>query len=572
MTKQQLRDLFSKSAFFSSLEDEGLSLLVEKLRHDRYRPGEVICEEGDEGKWAFIVTRGEVAVIKRARDGSFIEVTILGVGDWGGMMSLFGNAPRSARLQARGEVEILALDYTALEGLLAVTPKLAIGLLGFMSRRLQVDAIHLAATLRSINVTGLEEFYRQSTPEERLVLDTINHRVAAAESLDEIMRFLFDSIRTLSPCDLMLLYFLDEHADRMVLHWARGDRPPRRIQVGQVEDLTGSTLLDCLRTGHPRIVNDLPQYLKQQPESRLTRQLVEEGMQSSMACPLVAGSRAVGFLSRSCRRVGAYDEHQVQLQQAIAESISQAVEKNYRIDQLVEANRAYGEMLGFVSHELQSPIASMVTDCRLLADGYLGPVNEKQQDKLHRSIRKGEYLLGIVRDYLHLARLEDANLKANIQPEIDVLEEVVEPAIEMVEAERHEKEMTLQRDVAESLPPVCADPGLLRVALLNLLRNAVKYGRAGGAIRLSVHPVDHEVLMAVWNEGAGFPEDQRANLFQRFSRLDTPETKSQKGTGVGLYSTWRIVQLHGGRIDARSEYGAWAEFFFVIPSCSPEHA
>ena len=119
-----------------------------------------------------------------------------------------------------------------------------------------------------------------------------------------------------------------------------------------------------------------------------------------MACPLVTGTRAVGFLGRSSREKDAYDSHQVQLQMAIAESISQSVEKAYRIEQLIQANHAYSEMLAFVSHELQSPIASMVTDARLLAGGYVGPLTEKQQEKLQRAIGKGEYLLGIVRDYL----------------------------------------------------------------------------------------------------------------------------------------------------------------------------
>ena len=249
---------------------------------------------------------------------------------------------------------------------------------------------------------------------------------------------------------------------------------------------------------------------------------------------------------------------------AIAESISQSVEKAFRIEQLVQANHAYSEMLAFVSHELQSPIASMVTDARLLTGGYAGPLNEKQQEKLQRAIGKGEYLLSIVRDYLHLARLEDTQLRANRQA-TNLREEVLDPAIEMFDAERAEKQMTLQADIADSLPVICADAGLLRVALLNLLRNAVKYGKETGLIRLTATATDEEVRVSVWNEGHGFPDDQRPLLFRRFSRLDTPESNRQKGTGVGLYSAWRILQLHGGRIEARSKYGEWAEFYFSIP-------
>ena len=564
MDTHLLRVLFSKTPFFSKLDDASLELLGEKLRPARYAAGEVICEEGDEGKWAFIVVLGEIAVIKKARDGSSIEVNVLRTGDWGGMMSLFGSHPRSARLVVRRDTELLTLDYEALELLLERMPRLAMGLLSVMSRRLEIDAIHLAATLRSVNVSGLQEFYEQSTPEERLLLDTIHHRVAAAESLGEIMAFLYDSIRLISPCDLMTLSLLDDRATRLTVHWVRGEGDLRAIAPGHAGDLTDSSLRRCLETGRPRVVNDLRGYLRDKPGSHLTRILVDEGMQSAMACPLVTGSRAVGFLCRSSRQTGAYDDHQVRLQMAIAGSISQAVEKSYRIEQLTQANHAYGEMLGFVSHELQSPIASIVTDSRLLADGYLGPLNEQQEQKLRRSIGKGEYLLGMVRDYLHLARLEDAHLKANRQGS-DLRQEVLDPAVEMVDGERAERQMTLETDFDEPLPVVCADAGLLRVAVLNLLRNAVKYGREGGLVRLSARVADDAVRVSVWNEGPGFPDDQRGFLFRKFTRLDTPETNRVKGSGVGLYSAWRIVQLHGGRIGAKSVYGQWAEFYFSLP-------
>lgn len=70
----------------------------------------------------------------------------------------------------------------------------------------------------------------------------------------------------------------------------------------------------------------------------------------------------------------------------------------------------------------------------------------------------------------------------------------------------------------------------------------------------------------VWNEGPGFPAAQRARLFRKFSRLDTPELMKRKGTGVGLYTSWRIVSLPGGRIDASSEEGSWAEFRVQLPA------
>jgi signal transduction histidine kinase len=72
----------------------------------------------------------------------------------------------------------------------------------------------------------------------------------------------------------------------------------------------------------------------------------------------------------------------------------------------------------------------------------------------------------------------------------------------------------------------------------------------------------------VWNEGPGFPDADRPKLFRKFSRLDAPELNRRKGTGVGLYTSWRLVQLHGGRIDADSRPGEWAEFIVTLPQPS----
>ena len=112
------------------------------------------------------------------------------------------------------------------------------------------------------------------------------------------------------------------------------------------------------------------------------------------------------------------------------------------------------------------------------------------------------------------------------------------------------------------------DPGLMGIVFINLLGNAVKYGREGGRIELSLE--DGSSLRAsLTNEGPGFPENERNLLFRKFSRLPSPELMTRKGSGVGLYTTWWIVNRHGGRIWADSEPGRWARFSFEIPQPLP---
>jgi signal transduction histidine kinase len=132
--------------------------------------------------------------------------------------------------------------------------------------------------------------------------------------------------------------------------------------------------------------------------------------------------------------------------------------------------------------------------------------------------------------------------------------------------------MSFAREYDDHCPRIACDPDLMKMATVNLLSNAVKYGRPDTTIRVTVEPGDQRLGVAVWNRGPGFTDEQRSRLFRKFSRLDSPELKQVKGTGVGLYSTWRIINLHHGRIRARSAAGEWAEFAFTVPTQQPADA
>jgi len=142
---------------------------------------------------------------------------------------------------------------------------------------------------------------------------------------------------------------------------------------------------------------------------------------------------------------------------------------------------------------------------------------------------------------------------------------VMNSALDLVTPQIDERRMRVIRKLPTSLPPVECDPDLIRIVLVNLLSNAAKYGRPGGEITIETGILKNGLYIRVRNEGPGFAPEQRGRLFRKFSRLQSPELRKERGTGVGLYTSWNIVYLHGGRIDAESEPGAWAEFRFTIP-------
>ncbi|MBN1867609.1 GAF domain-containing sensor histidine kinase [Candidatus Sumerlaeota bacterium] len=427
------------------------------------------------------------------------------------------------------------------------------------------------ATPEFVDLPSPERWSDDFSSEERRVLHTVNQKVAAAESIDEAMNFLFDSTRGICPCDRIALAFLEEGDEGAVVvsHWARADYEPLRLGPGYEEPLEGRSLRGVLDSGRPRIINDLDAYLREHPESRSTRLIVEEGVRSSLTCPLIVENRPVGFVFRSSRKTGAYDPHQALISRILTERLSQAIEKIRRIERLSAMTQAYREAIRFVGHELKNPLASLVMEGETLLGGYVGDMDRAQHGKVQSMVDKANRLVGLIRDFLNMDRIERDGGEARLRDDVDLALEAIEPAIDLLKPQSDARRMRIERGWTDPAPRLRCDPELLQIVLVNLVGNAVKYGHEGGAVRIGATETQGRVRVSVWNEGPGFRPEERADLFRRFSRLSSPELMRRGGSGIGLYSSWRIVRLHGGRIWAESQPGRWAEFVFEIPASGP---
>jgi len=400
------------------------------------------------------------------------------------------------------------------------------------------------------------------------MLETVNQHVAAADSLKDLIDFLFETFGDHSPTNRVALAFVQECGKRVVAYHTHADYTLFFLKPGYTQDLEDSSLENVIRSGRARIIDDLQEYLAFKPESTSTRLIIQEGIRSSMTCPLSVDGKNVGLLFRSSTQSYAYDNKQVLMWQAVTERISQAVDKAYRIEQLTEANRVYTEMLGFVSHELKSPVSSLVMDANLMLGGYLGELSQKQSVKIQHMVNKSKYLLNLIREYIDFARLEGGEMRPSFRITSEFKQEILEQATEMLESQRIEKNITLSFECEDGLRVEC-DPNLILIVMVNLIGNAYKYGDENGSVEVHVKQNSGLLEVIVHNTGPGFPADQSSKLFRRFSRLNTPELCKQKGTGIGLYSCWRIITLHHGHIQARSSLGEWAEFSFSIPQPVP---
>ncbi len=404
---------------------------------------------------------------------------------------------------------------------------------------------------------------------EREIIDEINRRIASANNIVELVDFVFARLPVCVPCERIGIAFVDEQGWRLVSHYHVASFAPLFLIKDFAQDLRGSSLETVVRKGQPRILNDLEGYLVEHPDSVSTKLIVREGVRSSLTCPLLVDGRPIGAIFFSACQKNVYEARHVALTQAIAERLSQAAEKAYRIEQLENANRAYMEMLGFVAHELKNPVSSMMTNAQLITDGYLGEVASEQRDKLERIVRQGEHLLDLIGDYLNLARIESADSTDGFGLIEDFAGQLVAPALDLLDEQIGERRTRIETSYPEKRRSIYADMALLRIVVSNLVSNAVKYGNDGGLVRISLQQDEKNTEFSVWNEGPGFPPEKQSQLFRRFSRINTPELMRQKGSGIGLYTCWKVAQLHAGNIRAESKHGEWACFTFRIPNFPP---
>lgn len=231
---------------------------------------------------------------------------------------------------------------------------------------------------------------------------------------------------------------------------------------------------------------------------------------------------------------------------------------------LTGLNRSYMDMLGFVSHELKSPISSIMNYVFLLRQHKLGELTEAQEKAVRNIETNSKRIVEMVRHYLNLSRIENRELQP-VLSRVAVLDEVVKPLLETFESDLAAHHMRVDNAITPDVM-LRADLNMTREVFENLVSNAIKYGRENTPVTIGCHSVDGLVHFSIRNEGPGIPADKIRTVFQKFTRLeDDQHIRRQKGTGLGLFITEHIVKAHGGTIDVDSIPQEWVEFRFTMP-------
>lgn len=245
-------------------------------------------------------------------------------------------------------------------------------------------------------------------------------------------------------------------------------------------------------------------------------------------------------------------------------AISQKQKQTNR--QLKALNAHYLNMLGFVSHELRSPLISILGFAELLEEGYLGELNFDQLNSVQIIIRVTRNLIDMIRNYLDLAKIESGALRMSWQ-RVLLQKDIVQPLIKELAGQLINRNMQIEQTNKGNTPDceIEGDPELLKIAFRNLFSNAIKYGRPRSTISFTLLNLDKTFYFSLVNEGKGVPKNKIGKLFQKFTQAMHTDPELQRGTGLGLFNTRCIIRAHGGKVWAESEENKWFKVCVVLP-------
>jgi signal transduction histidine kinase len=299
---------------------------------------------------------------------------------------------------------------------------------------------------------------------------------------------------------------------------------------------------------------------------------------SALSIPLVVENRCVGVLNiNRINHPNLFNESQREIVRMFAEHIGAVIERAEELDRLAErtqdlelANAKLTEMnkmkemfLSTASHELKTPLTSVIGYAEILNDHGTG-LEEKQRKEFTRRLQiEAEHLLGLIEDILDLTRLETG--KIELKRRAISLNEVTRTAVETARSLARKTGVVLVENYDRGVGNTEIDEVKIRQALVNLIVNAIKYSPENGEVRVETRLLADDLLVEVSDSGPGIRPEDNSQIFALFGQALRPATKGTSGLGIGLHLVKRIIELHGGSVGVDSHPHEGSKFWIRIP-------
>jgi hypothetical protein len=231
-------------------------------------------------------------------------------------------------------------------------------------------------------------------------------------------------------------------------------------------------------------------------------------------------------------------------------------------ERLRDLDRSKSDFVATVSHDLRTPLTSIIGNTELLLDGDAGEIPPLQQKLIATVDRNARRLDTLVGDLLLLSRVESGTMRLDLRPV--AIREVIDGALEALAAKLSD-DIALEVEAPAEPVLVQGDLDQLERVTTNLVGNALKFTPPGGRVEICVAPDPEQVRLQIRDTGMGIPEDELPYVFDRFYRSSRSQKKGSPGTGLGLTIVKSIVDLHHGTIEAAANPGGGTVFTITLP-------
>ncbi|KZL91922.1 HAMP domain-containing sensor histidine kinase [Clostridium magnum] len=232
------------------------------------------------------------------------------------------------------------------------------------------------------------------------------------------------------------------------------------------------------------------------------------------------------------------------------------------VTKLKQLEKIKTDFMGTISHELKTPLTSIMMGLSLITDKKIGDLNEKQETIVEAMREDGERLSSLISELLQLSKIQSDKAVFNIK-QCSIIG-IIENCIKRFNKQAISKEANLYFEADEKLPKVTIDPEKISWTLNNLVSNALKYINAGDEVFIKAVVKGNKMYVSVEDTGVGIPSEYQKIIFDKFVQVKG-EDLEMRSSGIGLAIAKEIVEAHGGEIWCDSKLDVGSKFTFTIP-------
>jgi len=304
--------------------------------------------------------------------------------------------------------------------------------------------------------------------------------------------------------------------------------------------------------------------LQTDPGIRGREFFVRHGLSSYLGLPLVAKGELLGILSFYTKEKHQFSHEDMEFFSTLSGQAAIAIHNSKLYEKVVTTNQVKDAFLSIMSHELRTPLNVITGYAGLIRDGVMGETNGKQDTALEKILSHSNDLLAHINSILYTTALEAGDIKLDsreVSPS-DLLDH-----LRLNYQDQVKKGVALTWDYPPDLPVIKTDGAKLTYILQRLIGNAIKFTDRG-AVAVSVRYLTGARILEfkVADTGLGISEEEILLIFDKFCQVDSSETRSYGGMGLGLYIARQFTELLGGKIEIQSELGKGSTFTVILPT------